>query len=86
MIPELYKKYFADREDERRMMFKKLSDTYNPQNGIYPGSFIHVTPSFYIPDMTYIDSDKRFGRFFKDDNLLRYITDNKKYSDKAERR
>lgn len=62
-IPDLYKKYFVDKHDERKIMFKKIKDLYQPGKGLYPGSFVHITPSFFISDMTYIDSDKRIAKF-----------------------
>ncbi|MBB6481169.1 class I SAM-dependent methyltransferase [Spirochaeta isovalerica] len=79
VIPELYKRYFIDKQDERRTLFKKLADKYKPGKGIYPGSFTHITPSFYIPDMTYVDSDKRIARFFRDPHVLAFLEQNKNY-------
>ena len=81
-IPPLYKKYFIDKSDERVMLFKIINSAYSPQKGLYPGSFVHITPSFFIKDMTYIDSDKRVGSFFSDESLLDFIEENKEYSDK----
>lgn len=78
-IPSLYKKYFIDKNDERKNMFEIINDLYKPQNGIYPGSFVHITPSFYVPNMTYIDSDKRINKFFTDLNIDSYIEENKVY-------
>lgn len=83
-IPALYKKYFADKSDERRMMFQIIESTFHPEKGIYPGSFIHITPSFFIKNMTYIDSDKRLNKFFTDDKLIPYIEENKEYAGKPE--
>ncbi len=82
-IPALYRKYFVDKNDERRMLFEKLKEAYAPEKGIYPGSFVHITPSFYIRDMTYVDSDKRVSKFFSDKNVLRYIEANKNYCENA---
>ncbi|QEN04747.1 hypothetical protein EW093_08520 [Thiospirochaeta perfilievii] len=80
-VPKLYKKYFIDKDDERKKLFKMIYDIYKPQKGIYPGSFVHITPSFYIKEMTYIDSDKRIAKFFDNENVLNYICENKNYSD-----
>ena len=82
IIPKLYRQYFIDKSDERRKLFKELKLIFSPQNGIYPGSFVHITPSFFINNMTYIDSDKRILKFFKDENLYRYIDINKTYDEK----
>lgn len=81
VIPALYQKYFVDKNDERRMLFQKAQELYNPEKGLYPGSFVHITPSFYIKDMTYVDSDKRISRFFTDNKVLSYIELNKIYND-----
>lgn len=82
-IPALYKKYFIDTSDERRMMFQILASTYHTEKGIYPGSFVHITPSFYIKRMTYIDSDKRMTAFFTDVHVTAYIEENKKYAEES---
>ena len=82
-IPTLYKNYFIDKNDERREMFEKINNLYKPNKGIYPGSFVHITASFYIKDMTYIDSDKRINNFFNSPELLPFIEANKIYDDKV---
>jgi len=78
-IPKLYKKYFIDKNDERKKLFENIKDLYKPEKGIYPGSFVHISPSFYIREMTYIDSDKRISKFFKDEDVLNFIKLNKIY-------
>lgn len=80
-IPELYKKYFIDKSDERRILFKKIAALYNPQKGLYPGSFVHITPSFFISDMTYVDSDKRISKFFNDSDVFQYVKSNQIYDE-----
>jgi len=80
-IPGLYKHYFIDKQDERKMLFEKIAALHQPRKGIYPGSFVHITPSFYIHDMTYIDSDRRIAGFFSDSTVLQYIETQKKYSE-----
>ena len=78
-IPPVYKKYFVDKQDERRELFAKLADMFKIKRGIYPGSFVHIAPSFHIEEMTYIDSDKRVASFFKDENVMSYIRANRSY-------
>jgi len=80
-ILSLYKKYFIDKSDERAMMFQIIESSYHPVKGIYPGSFVHITPSFFIKNMTYIDSDKRFSKFFSGKKVFKYIEENKKYEE-----
>lgn len=83
ITPPLYQKYFIDKQDERENLFEKLSKKYSPKKGIYPGSFVHITPSFYIENMVYIDSDKRVKKFFEDKNLPSYINERKQYEKEA---
>jgi len=80
-IPKLYKQYFIDKQDERNMLFEKLANHYNPLKGLYPGSFTHITPSLYISDMTYVDSDSRIARFFHDPEVRAYLEHHKTYPD-----
>ena len=50
-VPALYGKYYVDKGDERTELFRPLKDTFSINKGIYPGSFTHITPSFFIPEM-----------------------------------
>ena len=77
--PKLYKQYFVNKYDERIMLFQKVNELYHPKKGFYPGSFVHITPSFFIKNMTYIDNDKRISKFFNSDNLIDFIEENKTY-------
>jgi hypothetical protein len=56
-----------------------LSQQYQPAKGLYPGSFVHITPSLYIRDMTCIDMDRRMAAFFNDKNLSPFLEENKYY-------
>ncbi len=78
-IPKLYQQYFINKSDERREMFEQLYEIFKPSSGIYPGSFVHITPFFYIKEMTYIDSDKRMNKFFSDQAVIDYINEEKIY-------
>ncbi len=78
-IPKLYHRYFVEKQDERRQLFEVVADRYHPQKGIYPGSFVHITPSLFISEMTYIDSDRRLSAFFEDSKVREFIAENKVY-------
>lgn len=67
----LYNKYHVERQDERRNLFEIIKKEFNPRSGLYPGCFVHVTPSFYFQEMYYVDSDTHAARFFKS----RYVTE-----------
>ena len=83
-IPNLYNEYFIKKNDERSELFKILSDTFYIKNGLYPGSFVHITPSFFISQMVYIDTDKRCSNFFSDRLTLDYIIRKKTYNKSLE--
>ena len=80
-IPSLYQRFFIDKQDERKQLFMNLSQKYQPSKGLYPGSFVHITPSFFIQDMTYIDMDRRMTTFFKDKHLSSFLQANKRYTE-----
>lgn len=61
---DLYTHYHVERNDERRGLFELLADRFGCTGGLYPGCFVHVTPSFYLPSMVYVDSDPNAARFF----------------------
>lgn len=78
---EIYKKYFLDNQFERRALFQSLQEKFNIQRALYPGSFAHITPSFYIPHVVYVDSDKQAKKFFQDEaGVGEIIAKNKIYT------
>ncbi|MBN2396076.1 MAG: hypothetical protein JXC36_06410 [Candidatus Atribacteria bacterium] len=82
-IPRLYKHYYIDKSDERLELFQIIAERYNIKSGLYPGSFVHITPSFVIPEMVYIDMDKRCPKFFQSGETLSFIEKQKKYEEPA---
>ena len=83
-IPELYQKQYIDRQFERADLFKQLQSMFNIKKALYPGSFVHVTPSFYIPSVVYVDSDKNAKEFFADpETIKKFIDQNKIYSERT---
>ena len=62
--------------------FKLIKDKYQIQSGLYPGSYVHITPSLVIPRMYYVDQDKKAVNFFKlDEDIMTYLNQNKLYND-----
>jgi len=78
---QVYKKYYLDREYEQLDLYRLLKRTYPILRVLYPGSFVHVSPSFIFSDVTYIDSDKEALRFFENDSLPDYVRERKEYKD-----
>ena len=79
-IIEEYKDYVFKIGD-REALYKNVAKEYGIRNAIYPGSHIDITPSLFIPKVTYIDNFKGAIKFFKHmDIIKRYIEQNKEYS------
>ena len=66
----LYDKYYSGRGDERLGLFKLVAETFKVERALYAGSFVHVTPSFVIPDVVYVDSDKQAKKAFAEMPLI----------------
>ena len=81
--PDLYTRYYIETGSEVRGLFRLAAGEWSLRRGLYPGSFVHITPSFFIPSMTYVDSDRRIPSFFGDDDLLPYIESEKVYEDET---
>ncbi len=79
-IPKLYNDHFVQKSDERTELFQSISEEFNIRCGLYPGCFTHITPSFFIPEMVYVDTDQRCQKFFSDDTTLQYIAKRKHYA------
>ena len=54
---DLYKAHFVDKDFERFDLFQLVRERFAIRSAIYPGSFVHVTPSFVFPCVTYIEMD-----------------------------
>jgi len=81
---ELYKEYFVNREFERLDLFQLLAERFDVKSALYPGSFVHVTPSFVFPKTTYVDTDKRTKQFFQFPEVFDFIAQNKVYPQRSE--
>lgn len=80
---KMYEDYVANNWD-RFDLLEKLVQDYSIKNALYPGSYIHITPSFLIPKVTYVDLDKKAKAFFKDDRVVPYIEACKHYSENSQ--
>ena len=80
---DLYHKFFSEREFERLDLFQLLAERYAVQRVLYPGSFVHITPSFVFPDVVYVDTDRRAKKFFASPEVREYIEEHKRYPQPA---
>ncbi|HEY60164.1 MAG TPA: hypothetical protein G4N92_05725 [Anaerolineae bacterium] len=81
---ELYKKEYIDKSFERKDLFLLLRQRYKICKALYPGSFVHVTPSLVFQEVVYVDSDKNAKRFFEEiDSIKQFINLNKSYKEES---
>ena len=81
---ELYNQYFVKIAFEREDLFKAILSNYSCRSVLYPGSFVHITPSFIFPEVIYVDNDSRAKKFFKNnDDVKKIITLNKQYFEES---
>ncbi len=78
-VLDLYKKYFQERQFERLDLFESIVDKFDVQRVLYPGSFVHITPSFVFPDVVYVDNDKQAKQFFGKSEIFMFIAERKLY-------
>lgn len=80
---DLYRKYFQDRQFERLDLFEIIADKFKVQRALYPGCFVHITPSFVFPDVVYVDNDKQAKQFFGKPEIYKFIAERKVYPQEA---
>lgn len=80
---ELYKKYYIDKKSENLELFELLKEHFGITSAIYPGSFVHITPSLVFQKTAYIDNDRRIAGFFGDPKVLDWVESKKEYTGKA---
>jgi hypothetical protein len=78
---QAYKHYYIDRDYEQVDLFRILKNEYGIKKVIYPGSYIHISPSFIFPDVVYIDSDKNAKMYFQGNDLIHLVNSKKEYTE-----
>lgn len=76
----IYQKYYGDPRHDRSSLFRVLAAHTAMATALYPGSFVHIVPSFFFPTTVYVDSDKQARRFFADPDLIDFIRIRKEYA------
>lgn len=82
-IPELYKKYYVDKDYTSIGLFHVLIKEFEIRKVFYPGSYVHITPSLIFPDVVYADSYRNAYQFFEDKSVAEFIRQNKEYVEKS---
>lgn len=80
----LYDHYHANREDEREELFALMRSEFSVERGLYPGCFVHLTPSFVIPWMVYADADSRARTFFSGPRAAELVAARKRYEEESQ--
>ncbi len=52
-------------------MFRALAQAWAPRRALYPGCYVDLSPSSAIPEVTYVDVDRRAAAFFANGDLVR---------------
>ena len=77
---EQYKAHYTNIGFERADLFRAISESFRCEHVLYPGSFIHTTPSFFFPHVVYVDQNPIAKEFFDDlPHVLQFVSANKKY-------
>ncbi len=82
-IHDLYHRYFVERQFERLDLFQLIAGEFDVKCVLYPGSFVHVTPSFVFPYVVYVDNDKQANKFFRAPEIHQFIEKRKVYPQDA---
>jgi hypothetical protein len=79
-VAEEYRKYYADINFERAKLFELIKDEYGCTTALYPGSSIHITPSFYFQHTVYVDISERAREFFGDiEGVRKFVEGSRQY-------
>ena len=65
-------------------VFRAVHDLLGVQRVVYPGSYIHITPSLVFPCVCYVDSVKGFGTAMQSDDLVPWLDAHKDYTEPVE--
>lgn len=82
-VPSLYQHFHVAKGDERLSLFKLVAKTYTIDRVLYPGCFVHITPSFVFPSVVYVEVDKRAKKFFADPTVYEFIAKRQAYPQPA---
>ncbi|MBX7059559.1 MAG: hypothetical protein K1X75_15960 [Leptospirales bacterium] len=63
---------------EREGLFQLLARSFPIRRALYPGSSVHLTPSFHIPCVDYVDLKQDAARFFEDRPVVLNLIESRK--------
>lgn len=76
-----YVNQYVELQFERSGLFRTVAEHWSIRTALYPGSFIHITPSFSIPHVVYVDRHPTAAAFFAEhEAIAAYIAQQKVYN------
>jgi len=78
---QTYEEYYVNRDYEQLDLFRLIRGAYEITRVVYPGSYVHISPSFIFPDVVYIDSDRNARKFFKESKLIEFVRERREYTE-----
>ena len=63
--------------------FRLVRENFGCRRALYPGSYLHVTPSLVFPEVCYVDSLKGVGAALSSPELLAYLGAHREYPEDA---
>ena len=61
--------------------FRLVGENFGCRRALYPGSYLHVTPSLVFPEVCYVDSVKGIAAALASPDLLEYLSGHREYSE-----
>jgi len=77
----LYLDYEA--KQQRAPLFACVAAHTRARSALYAGSYVHIAPSLFVPEVAYVDLDKRCPRFFADPGVAAHIQAHRTYDEPA---
>ena len=81
---QLYKKNHTKKEYTSIGLFREIKKKFHPKKILYPGCYVHITPSLIFADVTYVDSFRNTQKFYESLEVREFIEKNKEYAEKAQ--
>ena len=86
---DIYKaKYLTNPENDVDLhpVFLRLSQEYTVRQVLYPGSYLHITPSLFFPHVAYVDALSGIAEMMADSALREYIARHKMFPEPVDLR
>ena len=72
-VLEKYLLNYRGIDDTYLPAFRVIKEKFNVEQVLYPGSWIHLTPSLVFPYVVYVDFFAKMESMFNDPKLLKYL-------------